>query len=190
MSDPLDLVAGERDEPSGAGCRACSTARTTARKAWASMARVTQRRGPGRSGAPGPGRDSARSMTAQSQKRCPFGTGPGRQLLPGSLGHLRGQGIRAELPRIGGDFMRAGDGEHVADVALFQRGAQLRVAAVDSSAATQPTRCPASGNRPVMGAASSGLYAKTVSSSKPAARQRVRIARPRARDVQLPVTRR
>jgi hypothetical protein len=29
---------------------------------------------------------------------------PGRQLLSGPLGHLRGQVIRAELPRTGGDF--------------------------------------------------------------------------------------
>jgi len=39
----LDLVAGQWDQPVWAGLRACSSARTTARKAWASIARVTQR---------------------------------------------------------------------------------------------------------------------------------------------------
>ncbi|GGR62242.1 hypothetical protein GCM10010251_93760 [Streptomyces aurantiogriseus] len=52
----------------------------------------------------------------------PLGAGSGRQLLPGPLGDLRGQGVRAQLPRAGGDFMGTGDGEHVADPARFQRG--------------------------------------------------------------------
>ncbi|SDJ83687.1 hypothetical protein SAMN05421874_103351 [Nonomuraea maritima] len=61
----------------------------------------------------------------------PLAAGPRRRLQPGPLRHLHGQGIRAELPRARGDFGRASNGEHVADLALFQRGPQLGVAAVD-----------------------------------------------------------
>jgi hypothetical protein len=35
----------------------------------------------------------------------PPGAGPGGQLLPGPLGELGGQGVRAELPALGGDFV-------------------------------------------------------------------------------------
>lgn len=39
----LELFAGQRDQVGRSGTRVCSSARTTARKEWASMARVTKR---------------------------------------------------------------------------------------------------------------------------------------------------
>jgi len=48
--------------------------------------------------------DSELVCLAVAQALLGYRSGPGRQLLPSPLGHLRGQVIRAELPRTGGDF--------------------------------------------------------------------------------------
>lgn len=145
---------------SGAGWRACSAARVTARKACASMARVTQHdqevkrrtwcsssparplldwkvsstrhldpatrtrvaRGSGaveKQPVVGPFAGDAvaadqqllviRSGVGQVDDRpvieaVPLGAAPGRQLLPGPLGHLRGQRFGPELACASGDF--------------------------------------------------------------------------------------
>jgi len=64
-------------------------------------------------------------------QRVKDGSGPGGQVLSGLPGHLLGRGFRAELPRTGGGFVRAGHREDVAGAALLQCGPQLRVAAMD-----------------------------------------------------------
>ncbi|MFG2682119.1 hypothetical protein [Streptomyces sp. NPDC048392] len=69
-------------------------------------------------------------MTAQSQKRWPLAPARADSFYRPACA-LRSQGIRAGPSGTGGDFGRAGDGERVAVRALFQRGPQLRVAAVD-----------------------------------------------------------
>ncbi|GAA3469441.1 hypothetical protein GCM10018965_039940 [Nonomuraea roseola] len=117
----------------------------------------------------------------------PLGAGPLPTALPGPFRYLRGQGIRAELARTGGDFSRAGDGEHVADLALFQCGPQLRVAAVDL-VPRNPTHAVPSAEESADHAGGQLRLGREdgvlVQARSPAA---VRVACPRARNVQLAV---
>lgn len=117
----------------------------------------------------------------------PLGAGSGRQLLPGPPGHLRGQGVGAELPGTGGDFGRAGDGEHVADLAFFKRGPQLRVAAVDLVAGGPAHAVPGVKEPADHAGGQFRLGREDAVLGQTCGPAAVRIARPRARDVQLPV---
>ncbi|MDQ0956459.1 hypothetical protein QFZ66_000337 [Streptomyces sp. B4I13] len=131
-----------------------------------------------------------RGRWAQSQNPLRLRAASGRELLPGPLRHLLRRSVGAERACAGGHFGRAGHREDITDTASLQSRPQFWVAAVGLVTRDPPTRCPASRNRSIITRAGSGLVAKTVSLAEPRGPAAVRVARPGARDVQLPVHRR
>ena len=113
-----------------------------------------------------------------------------RQLLPGPLRHLRGQGVGAELPAAGGDFGRAGHRQDVADAAFLQRGPQLRVAAVDLVAG-DPADAVSGVQEPFdHRARPAPAWSRRRSPCPAGGPAAVGVAGPGTRDIQLPVHRR
>jgi hypothetical protein len=186
--------------PSGVGWWAYSSARTTARNACASMARVTQRthevkRRSWCSSSP------ARPFPARTVSSRPGDAGRRGHRHRGRreatvVGEFTGGAVAADQQTVaaGPHFGQVDDGpvvgEHVADLTLFQRGPQLRGAAVDLVACDPAHAVP--GVKELADHAGSQLRLGREGGllAQPGGPAAVRVARPRARDVMFPVHRR
>lgn len=113
--------------------------------------------------------------------------GPGGELLPGPPGQPLDQVVGADFARAGGDLVVAGDGEDVAELPLLQRGAQVRVGAVDLVAGH-----PGGADSGVQGAADHaggecGFRGEADAIGYPGGPAAGRVLGPGARDIQFPV---
>jgi hypothetical protein len=81
-------------------------------------------------------------MQAKSYKRGPWS--PGLRIAAASLsGQASGEFVGAAFAGRGGHRVAAGHGQHIADTALVQLPAQMRVGAVDLIASHPRCGCPA-----------------------------------------------